>query len=93
MRIQSEITLTPEEQALISRLKSFRVPEMARILEEQLRDPNADLNTFKERMSAMITPGLFIYTFKTAYGKYFHPKLQLRVFFCLPASLVMPSTD
>ena len=34
-----------------------------------------------------------IYTFKTAYGKYFHPKLQLRVFFCLPASLVMPSTD
>ena len=32
-------------------------------------------------------------TFKTAYGKYFHPKLQLRVFFCLPASLVMPSTD
>ena len=54
MRIQSEITLTPEEQALISRLKSFRVPEMARILEEQLRDPNADLNTFKERMSAMI---------------------------------------
>lgn len=40
MRIQNEITLTPEEQALISRLKSFRVPEMARILEEQLRDPN-----------------------------------------------------
>ena len=27
-----------------------------------------------------------IYTFKTAYGKYFHPKLQLRVFF-LPSSL------
>ena len=28
------------------RLKSFRVPEMAHILEEQLKDPNADLNTF-----------------------------------------------
>lgn len=54
MRIQNEIPLTPEEQALISRLKSFRVPEMARILEEQLKDPNADLNTFMERMSAMV---------------------------------------
>ena len=37
------ITLTPQEQALIMRLKSFRVPEMAHILEEQLKDPNADL--------------------------------------------------
>ena len=54
MRIQKEIPLTPEEQALISRLKSFRVPEMARILKEQLKDPNADLNTFMERMSAMV---------------------------------------
>lgn len=50
MRSQNEIPLTPEEQILISRLKSFRVPEIARILEEQLKDPNADPNTFMERM-------------------------------------------
>ena len=49
-----DITLTPQEQALIMRLKSFRVPEMAHILEEQLKDPNADLNTFMERMTAMV---------------------------------------
>ena len=36
------------------RLKSFRVPEMAHILEEQLKDPNADLNTFMERMASMV---------------------------------------
>lgn len=49
-----DITLTPQEQALIMRLKSFCVPEMAHILEEQLKDPNADLNTFMERMTAMV---------------------------------------
>ena len=27
---------------------------MAHILEEQLKDPNADLNTFMERMTAMV---------------------------------------
>ena len=32
----------------------FRVPEMAHILEEQLKDPKADLNTFMERMTAMV---------------------------------------
>ena len=45
-----DITLTPQEQALIMRLKSFRVPEMA-YPEEQLKDPNANLNTFMERDS------------------------------------------
>lgn len=45
MSSSHDITLTPQEQALIMRLKSFRVPEMAHILEEQLKDPNADLNT------------------------------------------------
>ena len=30
------------------------VPEMAHILEEQLKDPNADLNTFMERIASMI---------------------------------------
>ena len=54
MSSSHDITLTPQEQALIMRLKSFRVPEMAHILEEQLKDPNADLNTFMERMTAMI---------------------------------------
>ena len=53
-KIIHDITLTPQEQALIMRLKSFRVPEMAHILEEQLKDPNADLNTFMERMTAMV---------------------------------------
>ena len=53
MSLSHDITLTPQEQALIMRLKSFRVPEMAHILEEQLKDPNADLNTFMERMTAM----------------------------------------
>lgn len=52
MSSSHDITLTPQEQALIMRLKSFRVPEMAHILEEQLKDPNADLNTFMERMTA-----------------------------------------
>ncbi len=54
MSSSHDITLTPQEQALIMRLKSFRVPEMAHILEEQLKDPNADLNTF-----LVIIPGLF----------------------------------
>ena len=53
MSLSHDITLTPQEQALIMRLKSFRVPEMAHILEEQLK-PNADLNTFMERMTAMV---------------------------------------
>ena len=52
MNSSHDITLIPQEQALIMRLKSFRVPEMAHILEEQLKDPNADLNTFMERMTA-----------------------------------------
>ena len=39
MSSSNDITLTPQEQALIMRLKSFRVPEMAHILEEQLKDP------------------------------------------------------
>lgn len=56
MSSSHDITLTPQEQALIMRLKSFRVPEMAHILEEQLKDPNADLNTFMERMTAMVLP-------------------------------------
>ena len=54
MSSSHDITLTAQEQALIMRLKSFRVPEMAHILEEQLKDPNADLNTFMERMTAMV---------------------------------------
>ena len=54
MSSSHDITLTPQEQALIMRLKSFRVPEMAHILEEQLKDPNADLNTFMERMASMV---------------------------------------
>lgn len=54
MSSSHDITLTPQEQALIMRLKSFRVPEMAHILEEQLKDSNADLNTFMERMTAMV---------------------------------------
>ena len=45
MSSAQDITLTAQEQDLITRLKSFRVPEMAHILEEQLKDPNADLNT------------------------------------------------
>ena len=58
MSSSHDITLTPQEQALIMRLKSFRVPEMAHILEEQLKDPNADLNTFMERIeySCAVTP-------------------------------------
>ena len=36
MSSSHDITLTPQEQALIMRLKSFRVPEMAHILEEQM---------------------------------------------------------
>ena len=39
MSSAQDITLTAQEQDLITRLKSFRVPEMAHILEEQLKDP------------------------------------------------------
>ena len=53
MSSAQDITLTAQEQDLITRLKSFRVPEMAHIL-EQLKDPTADLNTFMERMTAMV---------------------------------------
>ena len=54
MSIIIETELTPEEQSLITRLKSFRVPEMANILEAQLKDPNADLSTFMERISSIV---------------------------------------
>ena len=54
MSSAQDITLTAQEQDLITRLKSFRVPEMAHILEEQLKDPKADLNTFMERMTVMV---------------------------------------
>ena len=54
MSIIIETELTHEEQALITRLKSFRVPEMANILEAQLKDPNANLSTFMERISSMV---------------------------------------
>lgn len=47
-------SLTAQEKALISRLRTFRVPEMANVLEAQLTDPNADLNTFTERITAMV---------------------------------------
>ena len=54
MSSAQDITLTAQEQDLITRLKGFRVPEKAHILEEQLKDPKADLNTFMERMTAMV---------------------------------------
>ena len=54
MSIKAETALSAEEQVLLARLKSFRVPEMARALESQLKDPNADLNTFTERISQLI---------------------------------------
>ncbi len=54
MNARVETVLSTEEQVLLSRLKSFRVPEMARVLESQLKDPNADLNTFMERISELI---------------------------------------
>ncbi len=49
-----EISLTPEEKVLITRLRSFKVPAMANALEQQLKDPNADLNSFMERITALI---------------------------------------
>lgn len=54
MSTKDEILLSIEEQILLTRLKSFRVPEMAKTLEAQLKDPNADLNTFMERITALI---------------------------------------
>lgn len=47
-------TLTAEELALVEKLKTFKVPVMARTLAEQFSNPNADLATFTERISAMI---------------------------------------
>lgn len=46
--------LTAEEQALVKRLRSFKVPAMADALEQQLQDPNADLNSFMERISILV---------------------------------------
>lgn len=54
MSTVKENRLSPEESALVSRLRSFRVPQMANILEEQLNDPNADLVPFIERITAMV---------------------------------------
>ena len=54
MNARVETALSSEEQVLLSRLKSFRVPEMVRALESQLKDPNADLNTFMERISELV---------------------------------------
>ena len=54
MSIKVETALSAEEQVLLDRLKSVRVPGMARALESQLKDPNADLNTFMERISQLI---------------------------------------
>ena len=49
-----QTVLNDEEQKLLQRLRSFRVPDMANALEEQLKDPNADLNTFMERITALV---------------------------------------
>ena len=53
MSSAQDITLTAQEQDLITRLKSFRVPEMAHILEEQLKDPTADLNTLDRKSTRL----------------------------------------
>ena len=44
MNVRVETALSAEEQVLLTRLKSFRVPEMARVLKSQLKDSNADLD-------------------------------------------------
>lgn len=54
MKTIEENEFTVEELAILTRLKSFGVPRMVRELEEQLQDPNADLNSFFERISAMV---------------------------------------
>ena len=48
------LDLTAEEQALVKRLRSLKVPAMADALEQQLKDPNADLNSFMERISMLV---------------------------------------
>lgn len=57
MSSSQDITLTAQEQDLITRLKSFRVPEMAHILEEQLKDPNADHIPFKRNLQIFLGAG------------------------------------
>ena len=48
------LDLTAEEQALVKRLRSLKVPAMADALEQQLKDPNADLNSFMERIAMLV---------------------------------------
>ena len=48
------LDLTAEEQSLVKRLRSFKVPAMADALEQQLKDPNADLNSFMERITMLV---------------------------------------
>ena len=48
------LTLNAEEQALVKRLRSFKVPAMADALVQQLLDPNADLDSFTERITKLV---------------------------------------
>lgn len=47
-------SLSNEELILLQRMKKFRVPSMTAELEKQFLDPNADLLSFSERISALI---------------------------------------
>jgi len=43
-----------EENILIERLRSYRVPAMVEEYKRQLRDPNAELLSFQERFAKLI---------------------------------------
>lgn len=47
-------SLTAEEAVLLQRMKKFKIPAMTMELEKQFHDPNADLLSFVERISALI---------------------------------------
>jgi DNA replication protein DnaC len=62
---------TNEENILIERLRSFRVPGMVEEYKQQLRDPNAELISFQERFSRIVNA-----EWLKRYNKKFNDKLM-----------------
>ena len=54
MKESASSSLSKEETALLTKLKSFRVPAMTEALEAQFTDPNANLSSFEDRISVLI---------------------------------------
>ena len=63
--------LTIEENILIERLRSFRVPAMVEEYKNQLQDPNSGLLSFEERFTKIVNA-----EWLKRYNKKFNSKLK-----------------